>query len=44
MERTYIIIPALEPEPGLCGRIVKLRDKIPSKIVVVDDRSGETYR
>ena len=44
MERTYIIIPALEPEPGLCGRIVKLRDKIPSKIVVVDDGSGETYR
>ena len=44
MERTYIIIPALEPEPGLCGRIVNLRDKIPSKIVVVDDGSGETYR
>ena len=44
MERTYIIIPALEPEPGLCGQIAGLRDKISSKIVVVDDGSGADYR
>lgn len=44
MKRTYIIIPALEPEPGLCGRISEIRDNIPSKVVVVDDGSGEDYR
>lgn len=44
MERAYIIIPALEPKPGLCRQITKLRDRIPSQIVVIDDGSGADYR
>ena len=44
MERTYIIIPALEPEPGLCSRIREMIRKIPAEIVVIDDGSGNDYR
>ena len=44
MKRTYIIIPALEPESGLCRQIRELQEKIPSQVVVIDDGSGRDYR
>ena len=44
MEKTYIIIPALEPESGLCGRIREMIRRIPAEIVVIDDGSGSDYR
>lgn len=44
MEKTYIVIPALEPEPGLCAQIREFRDAVSSQVVVIDDGSGEDYR
>lgn len=44
MERTYIVIPALEPKPGLCAQIRELQDAVSSQVVVIDDGSGEDYR
>ena len=44
MENIYIIIPALEPGPGLEKQVGELQVMIPSQIVVIDDGSGEDYR
>ena len=44
MKKIYIIIPALEPGPGLEKQIEALRIMIPSQIVVIDDGSGAAYR
>ncbi|HJC75097.1 MAG TPA: glycosyltransferase family 2 protein [Candidatus Mediterraneibacter faecavium] len=44
MERTYIVIPAFEPGPGLRDRIREMRDRISAQIVVIDDGSGADHR
>lgn len=44
MEMTYIVIPAFEPEPGLCLRIREMKERIPAQIIVIDDGSGADYR
>lgn len=43
MDNIYIIIPAFEPERCLERRVKEMREKIPARIVVVDDGSGEEY-
>ena len=42
--KTYIVIPALEPEPGLGRRVRELQEALPSQVIVVDDGSGAGYR
>ena len=44
MEENYIVIPALEPGPGLTEQIVELHSRITAQIIVIDDGSGEAYR
>lgn len=44
MKKTYIIIPALEPELEFCEYVRKLQKIEHSHIVVIDDGSGESYQ
>lgn len=42
--KTFIIIPALEPEPGLEQRVRELQEALPSQVIVIDDGSGAGYK
>ena len=42
--KTFIIIPALEPEPGLEQRVRELQEALPSQVIVIDDGSGVGYK
>lgn len=44
MKKTYIIIPALEPELEFCDYVRKLQEMQNPYIVVIDDGSGENYQ
>lgn len=44
MEETYIVIPALEPAPGLAGWVRELRARTGARVLVIDDGSGPAYQ
>ena len=44
MKTVYVIIPALEPEDVLPEYIMDLQSRTCSRVVVIDDGSGEDYR
>lgn len=44
MKKSYIIIPALEPGPELCGYIRELCGRLRGEVILIDDGSGPGWR